>query len=1517
MASEIDIDQLTQGKKAVEGVTSALKDQTRIANQLNAAYREGTDAMAGMNREGSKGTFGKRFSKEMMKSGSVTKALSKALQGGAKDLEKAGKKAAFMAGAMRGAQKAVEALSSAMGKIKATSMSLLKSFIKLNIELMLAPLKITDALMKMANEAAKAAIPVAQASEDLANDFGSNADLLRDFAKDARAVEGELGNMFGYMSGAEFKEMGKAAAALGDTFFALAANAQLNGRSMTRLSKALGFGAEEFKAVGVELLATGKSLKEIESDFVQFGFAIQEATGVSQKIIAKDMAGIIGDVRNFGNMSTKTAAVVAGRMRSLGTTFKTLGKITDKFMNFDQAAESAAKLGQAFGMALNPMQMMKNAARDPLANLEALRKQMFATGKSSENMNAAQLRLLASQTGLSEEEAKLMFSQKNRGKSAKDLKNSMKNQMSDAERMEKAVSNLTKEFGKLIEVLTEGGIFANLQKGMTMFFQSTGKGQRALRKFQKANQDMLKVGMKLGSVLADFINAGHLDKIVDVISLLPTLMDKLMKNGFFDALFAGDFGKAFQKAGDAIDDVFGTNGGLANALDGVGAYFVNFAAQMVEWAAMALESFSTELGSNKSQSKMAKAFGRLGKAWKRFFKALWPHIKALLGFLLDEIVAWMKANPGKAFLIGMILMGNMFGPSVMMYAASALIGGLFGAIKGMGGMLLDIGKFIGKGIGKGFRGVKNLFSRGTVKKVGGQFKKGGGRYAAGATKTVGRGKLAKVTDGFVRMGDAAKSAGSKIAKSFTSKFPKLGRALGQVSSKMGGFMSRLGGLGKSMMNGASKAGGFLKSIGGKARGVLSKFGSGLSKVGGAIAKVSPTLGRIGGVASKSFGLASRAFGTAGMAIGGSANAIFEGAKMSMRAFKEGGSAVDVVGSWFAGVGKGAAEAVDFMTFGMLDKMTGFKDAFANFDPTFIGETFSYMGGCVVEGIKNMGNKIKDGAIAMKDKGKQIIKGIGQGISDATPDFVKSGAKKLISGVSGAAKKLGGWLGLSSPSRWFAENIGGPIMQGVGVGIEEEEGKSSLADKFDRIFNGAKKAIGKAGKLLHKTGSKIFGPKVMEGLGKAFKFQARPVKALLGAGSKVAKGLIGGFRKIFKLRSPSKVTSDMGEDLVVGMKEGIEKAMEALEMITPEIAEKLGISADGEMTPEAKGAMKALENTNSILEAVTSIVDNLKSIKDEFERFDGEELKAKANLVFDQLELAFLGPTGFVARQAEFQRKIKEAQVAAIKSSQTYQDTEASRASAMRLAKKRALNQNKKLIEANQSGYVDYRTLMPEGLSSDTAAFDKAQAEYDANSSAMSDMMGGLGGLMTGMTDMVEQFDKMNKVAESFDPTTALIQITNMAAKAFMLYDTIHTEFNFTRMDWDLQERHLRQYLINPLDDLHTMIEDELFAAWMPSVWDMRIADAIALQGQVAELASELQTIETLVNGIPTIELKATIDDIEDNLSIVKEFTKIKDKPISLNFKLDIHMEADKMAKAILETETARTRLPMMKSKSFF
>ena len=109
------------------------------------------------------------------------------------------------------------------------------------------------------------------------------------------------------------------------------------------------------------------------------------------------------------------------------------------------------------------------------------------------------------------------------------------------------------------------------------------------------------------------------------------------------------------------------------------------------------------------------------------------------------------------------------------------------------------------------------------------------------------------------------------------------------------------------------------------------------------------------------------------------------------------------------------------------------------------------------------------------------------------------------------------------------------------------------------------------------------------------------------------------------------------------------------------------------------------------------------------------------------------------------------------------------------------------------------------------------------------------------------------------------------------------------------------------------VQNQFLSNYIPETMSKRIEVAKALQGHLEELVQEINTINTIATGIPNIELKATIDDIEDSLSIVQEFTKIKDKPISLNFALDIHIEAEKLAKAILQTETAQVHLPFKKA----
>jgi hypothetical protein len=90
--------------------------------------------------------------------------------------------------------------------------------------------------------------------------------------------------------------------------------------------------------------------------------------------------------------------VTDGFVRRLGIDVKALGKLVDKYMNFEDAANSAAQLSQAFGLNVDAFKLMQE--QDPAKKLEMLRKGFFATGRTIENMTAQERRLLAQQTGL-------------------------------------------------------------------------------------------------------------------------------------------------------------------------------------------------------------------------------------------------------------------------------------------------------------------------------------------------------------------------------------------------------------------------------------------------------------------------------------------------------------------------------------------------------------------------------------------------------------------------------------------------------------------------------------------------------------------------------------------------------------------------------------------------------------------------------------------------------------------------------------------------------------------------------------------------------------------------------------------------------------------------------------------------------------------------------------------------------------------------------------------------------------
>jgi hypothetical protein len=533
-------------------------------------------------------------------------------------------------------------------------------------------------------------------------------------------------------------------------------------------------------------LSTGQSLDKMGSDIIQLSYGMSKSTGVSRKKIAKDMAQIMGDFKNFGAIGAEQAAVISGKMRSLGLDIKALGKMIDKNMNFDSAAESAAQLGQAFGMALDPMKMMTKAANDPIGMLEDMRKSMFAAGKSAENMNAAEMRLLSTQTGLSAEEAKLMFSRKNRGKSAKQLKKDAKSQLTDQQKQTKATKEMAKEMAKLVEVLTTGGIFENLTQGFGNFMKQSGK----LGDFQDLNEVFYEIGWKLGEVFNMVIDSGFLDAIVDVLKQMGPLMQKLMDNGFFQALVNGDFAGAVQLFGDAFSDQFGMT--LMNALDSAAAYLVDNAAMIVNKFTDLLEFILAEIDNPSTTSKTAAAFGRLFSAWERFWDVIRPYIVLMLNALWDTIVQWAKDNPKIAFTLFAI----WFGPAMIPVALAAASGFLLGFVQGISKNLRK--NFVGmaKNVQGAFSGTFNFLSRlGTrITDLGSRVS----RFIGPKTLSM----WAKFTDAITKVWKWIGDLGTKISKAatefatFANKGSRVAKFFTSLAKGAGGILKSMGPVGK-------------------------------------------------------------------------------------------------------------------------------------------------------------------------------------------------------------------------------------------------------------------------------------------------------------------------------------------------------------------------------------------------------------------------------------------------------------------------------------------------------------------------------------------------------------------------------------------------------------------------------------------------------------------------------------------------------------------------------------------------
>jgi hypothetical protein len=412
-----------------------------------------------------------------------------------------------MMSAFKGATNMVGGFLKSAGRITGIVGNIGKSLIML-------PFSLLNNLTSFAAGAAGGVSALRTATEELKETFGSmnsneGQQVMQGF-KNMRKQTQSLGGSGIRMSrifgpgmdglGAALKAVGEQMSDLGPMMSQFGDEVQKNAGVFEVYRRGLGLTGDNFKSLASLAQTTGQSLESTLDTVGSQAINMGKQFGVSSKLIAGDMASMLGDVANFGTLSIKQVSSLAVYTRKLGIEAKELNSVIDKWDNFEDAAAGASKLSQSFGMNIDAMQMMKEA--DPGKRMDMMRESFQATGKSVEDLSRQELKLLASQMGLSEEAAKKALS------SDMDYDDIMAGSedaeaktISQAEAMKELADAMKQTFGSggdkpktFMDALTKG-----FEKGIMR-----GKGMRQM--FRNINKSMKQVylfGRDLGKMFVD------------------------------------------------------------------------------------------------------------------------------------------------------------------------------------------------------------------------------------------------------------------------------------------------------------------------------------------------------------------------------------------------------------------------------------------------------------------------------------------------------------------------------------------------------------------------------------------------------------------------------------------------------------------------------------------------------------------------------------------------------------------------------------------------------------------------------------------------------------------------------------------------------------------------------------------------------------------------------------------------------------------------------------------------------
>lgn len=767
--------------KALQQRAGLLSKNTKeISTQVQLAA-ELCNAMECKDLEGMNDRLGEiqqslsQVAEEADKAGTST---SDGMAKGAKSAEKAGK--SVQKGVVDGLNAAkvaavgfgvgiVSGVRSAVKQIKGLAKSIgnvTKSLFNVGKAVVSIPFKMMSGLIGMAQSGGGGGpSPIKVELEAIRGEFGSLA------SNEGQAVASSLGQIKGQMkdlagTGLSVRQVfgaGKAgvaeamkavhevATALGPALNGLQDSFKKSAVALAMYTKGLTGSAEGTAAMMKHFKAAGedpvKSMDALASQAILMG----KQFGVSSKTIGKNMAEMVKAVSQFGHLSKKELSATATYAAKLGIEIKDLGGVTDKFLNFEDAAQGAAQLQQAFGMTVDSMELMKGGA----SAIDELRKGFHNAGKSIKDMSAAERKLLETQTGLNGAALDAAFAADKQGLSYDELSaaagENEEKQLTQAEAMKELSDNISKTFGGGGGGKTFKSFFDAFVQGFTKGIKKSKDFRKVMRNIRKSLKVVYKAGKEIGKMFVEMF-PGVKQMMKGLQGLFdPKHFKKLM--GKVKDLFKQFFTdiKTDPKAGTekfieglkkAFGEFFSDRKGAAGEFKkGLGTFLKTMGAVLKVIGMMAVRGFAKlfkkiaekirnppemSQGMKDARDKLKDAFIELFKVLKE--KVLPPVIAALKDFFT---AVWEKAKPIVTKVSKIIL-------KVML--TKLLITAFMSALKG--GLVTLLIKAVAGFFGVVFKGAAlkspKLPGPGLTKTLGGFFKGLGALPAGDIAKAAGK-----------------------------------------------------------------------------------------------------------------------------------------------------------------------------------------------------------------------------------------------------------------------------------------------------------------------------------------------------------------------------------------------------------------------------------------------------------------------------------------------------------------------------------------------------------------------------------------------------------------------------------------------------------------------------------------------------------------------------------------------------------------------------------------------------------